>query len=598
MPSQINVGTEDHPVWEKLGDPNSIVNMPMERFRFHAGLCSWTDRKRTSVIKEGLKKLYGNKLQNNSVKAFGRDLTPREIKEIKKGENAVFPIEGDVVPRIQKVTKKRRITGAARPTKPKSNAKPEKIQSRKRTHSTEDEEGVSSEEEARTQIRPHKRGRYGGKEDSIADEVDDLVMFEESPIIIDQAGATQRYSLRPTRRGTKASTRLETIEEPSSEISADEEYEEPHRESDRVESPSLESSVEEEEEERPASRAPFRRIRRPGEIGGKSKGPSWVASIADKDQSNEGTDHRNTAVPVNIDGTNHYATYEGLISNEPPYWIGGSGTLPGGQLPETSGASSAQNQSGPSQPHPFDAMMKMPLSEQRNPEREETLLEAHRKWVRDFLGDDAALKRIRTEQPVEPIPGSATQGCANNAPAPNLSPIYILRKVNQSSMALPSPHAQPSQTRKQKLDAEWAQVFEQLFVDLGFQSVNYGEVQPCDEEEAQSLVDALLPTREVYFAWTGEPAPRTDPQQSYRKQFDTIFGAFQDWWREHRPEDDPFPILTGVMHWGRSVDDWEPPSKDSIYYEAFRQGHRAPWGANGQLADLPGWRLEDAFREE
>lgn len=149
-----------------------------------------------------------------------------------------------------------------------------------------------------------------------------------------------------------------------------------------------------------------------------------------------------------------------------------------------------------------------------------------------------------------------------------------------------------------KLEAEWAQVFEGVFLDLGFQSVNYSEVEPWNEQEVQSLIDALLPTREVYFAWTGEPAPKTDPQLSYRAQYDTIFWSFQDWWREHRPVE-ALPILTGVMHWGRSVFDWEPPSKDSIYYEAFKKGHRAPCGENGQMPDLRDWsgaRFEDDFR--
>lgn len=60
------------------------------------------------------------------------------------------------------------------------------------------------------------------------------------------------------------------------------------------------------------------------------------------------------------------------------------------------------------------------------------------------------------------------------------------------------------------------------------------------------------------------------------------------------------PESGGVMHWGRSVDDWEAPSKDSIYYEAFRKGHRAPRGADGKIMDLsgvPGSRVEDAYRQ-
>lgn len=660
MPSQINVGTEGQPIWEELGLPNSIVNMPMERFRFHAGLCSWTERTKTLVIKAGLKKLYGDNLQNNTVRAFGRDLTTKEINEIKKGDNAVFPIEGDVVPATPKAAKKYRSKGAARPTKLKGNAK-EDSQSRKRKNTTDDE-GQSSEEEVQTQLRSHKRARHGRKEDSVAAEIDDLVMFEQSPTIIDQDNASQRYSLRSTRQDAKTPRRIETIEEPSSESSADEEYqdtptqryslsqtrkvakargnsrkvkeslsretsaededeyvparpsyplkwietnEKPQRESDRVRVALQENSVESDDEEMPAERFPFRRIPRAGEVGGKSKGPSWVSSTGEKDQNNEERDYRHTAVPVTIDGRIHYATYEGLISNGPVPYVGGSGTSPQPQAPEVIGASLAQSEAYPPQPHAFDVMMSMPLLEERHLEEEDTPLQAHRKRVRDFLGDEEAeayapaSKRLRTEQPVLPNPASATHEATSNFPPQIVSPPIISPQAEQPSTASPAPQAQPPQTRKQKLEAEWALIFKQMFVDLGFQSVNYSEVPPWNEEEVQSLVDALLPTREVYFAWTGEPAPRTDPQQSYRAQFDTIFGAFQDWWRAHR-SNEQLPILAGVMHWGRSVDDWELPSKDSMYYEAFKKGRRAPRGENGQILDLPDWpgsRLEDALRE-
>ena len=607
MPRQINFGTEDHPIWEKLGDPNSTVNMPMERFRFHAGLCSWTDRTKTRIIKAGLEKLYGDKIQNNTVRAFGRDLTTREIKEIKKGDKAVFPIIGDVVPAARR-TLKNKSKRAAKPTKPVANAK---AQSGKRKHATDDEE-ASSEEEAQTQVRSHKRARRGGKEDRIAAEVDDLVMFEQAPTILDEADATKRYSLRSTRQDARAPKRIETIEESSSESSADEEYEDvpnqrysprkTHGSSNRVDESSCESSAETDGEDKLAPRVPFRRIPGAGDVGGKSKGPSWVSSTKGNDQNDEEQDHRHTVVPLSIDGRVHYATYEGLISNAPVYSIGGSDVLPQGQGREVNGASPAQTGSCTPQPHAFDVMMKMPLLEEENLEEEDTPLQNHRKRVRDFLGDEEveaytpSPKRLRTEQPVLPIPASATHGAHSSFPPPQIVPQKIvlpptvppqMEQPNRSPLA---PHVPPSQTRNQKLDAEWAQVFEPTFIDLGFQSVNYSEVPPWNEEEVQSLIDALLPTREVYSAWTGEPAPRTDPHRSYRAQFDTIFGAFQDWWRAHRPNE-ALPILAGGMHWGKSVDDWEPPSKDSIYFEAFRKGHRA------LPDDWPGPRLEDAFRK-
>lgn len=93
MPNRINVGTEQSPKWKELATQNSAVNNPMERFRSEAGLSSWTKRKNTLVIKEGLRKLYVNVLQNNSFKAFGRDIIRKEVQELKKGEEAIFPID-------------------------------------------------------------------------------------------------------------------------------------------------------------------------------------------------------------------------------------------------------------------------------------------------------------------------------------------------------------------------------------------------------------------------------------------------------------------------------------------------------------------------
>ena len=636
MQRKINVGTEDRPIWEELGHPNSIVNMPMERFRFHAGLCSWTERKMTLIIKAGLKKLYGDKLQNNTIRGFGRDLTTNEIKEIKKGDKAVFPIERDVVRATRKSAKQNRSKGAAKHSK--GGTEVGEALSRKRKHATDDEE-QSLEEETLTKVRSHKRARHGRKDDSMAAEVDDLVMFEESATI-EQADATRRYSFRSSGKDAKTPKRTERIEELSGESSAGEEYMptqryslskasrtdeeddyvpvepfyqprsiqktgESHRESDKVEAALRESSVESDDEEMSPSRFPFRRIPRAGEVGGKSKGPSWVSSTGENNQSNEGKDYRHTAVPITIEGRVHYATYEGLVSNGPAHSFDKSGALHQCQALEAIGAPLAQHKSHPPQPDVSKVMTNLPSFNQRNLEKD-TPLQTHKKRARDFNEDKEVeaytppLKRLRTEQRVLPPPGSTThrgQKGSSKFPPQVIPAPTIPLQVEQSKRAPPAPQTQLYQTRKQKLDAEWAQVFELNFVDLGYQSVNYSEVPPWNEEEVQSLIDALLPTREVYFAWTGEPAPKTDPQQSYRKQFDTVYGAFQDWWRAHRSRE-PLPILAGVMHWGRSVEDWEPPSKDSIYFEAFKKGHRAP---NGQVLDLPDWpgsRYEDACREE
>lgn len=626
MPSRIN--------GEELAHPNSSVNMPMERFRFHAGLTSWIERQKTLIIKAGLRKLYGDKLQDNSVRAFGRDLTTKEIAEIKKGDNAQFPTRGDVVPGPTKASNKRESKGAARPTEGKGNAREGKTTSRKRKQT---EEEASSEEETLPQVRPHKRARQGRKGNSIAAEIDDLVMFEESPTVIDQEDDGRRYPLRSTRKASNRTKGTKQAAELSGESSTDNDSEEgptqsyeprktrkttERRGNRRVHRTSRERASEEEgdyvftwveggensnsesDEEDPATqkssvetdddevivaqRHPFRRIPRAGDVGGKNKGPSWE----EEHQSTEARDYRKAVVPLTIGGRTHYATYEGLVSHGPIHPAGASITLPQPQIPDGVNTSLDQNESGPAQPHPFVSMMNEPFLDERNLEEEDTALQTHRKRVREFLGDEEAeanapaSKRLRTEQPDLPLAPTQEAVPAQMVPQPISSP-----RVNHRRSAPAGAHARSSEATKQRLDAEQAEVFGQMFVDRGH-SVNYSEVPPSNNEEVRSLIDALLPTREVYFAWTGEAAPRTDPQQSYHAQFRTILGAFADWWKEHRPKE-PLPILVGVVHLGRSVDDWEPPSKDSIYYEAFEKGFRA------QRGDLPDWSgpmLEDAFR--
>ena len=569
MPSRINVGTREEPIWQELGHTNSVINMPIERFRFRAGLCSWRRRTGTLKIKEGLKKLYGDKIQNNTVRAFGRDLTNREIIEIKKGEEAKFPIEDDAI-EDDVVPKKRKRKGPA------------------------------IEEDTQTRIRPRKRARREREEASIASEIDDLGM--QMPTI-DHGHVDRRYSLRSTQKAPKKAQKkaqkvhrtVEPVEELGNQSSTGRD---PHSESNEFGSALQASSLEiDDDEERTSPRVPFRRIPGEADVGGKCKGPSWVSSTSEEEQSSEERDRRKAVIPLNIGGRVHYATYEGLISNGPLQCDGASDALPQRQDPDTTDGSLQQNEYESPWPHPFDLAMNAPVFGHENTEEEDTLLQAHRKRVREFLEEEPEAqappsKRLRTEQQVVPLPGPATHEATVSVPAQTASPPINQPQIDRNGRAPPIPQAQASKTREQKLDAEWAKVFEQTFLDLGFQSVNYSEVCPWSDEEVQSLIDALLPTRELYFAWTGEPAPRTDPHQSYRAQFDTIFVAFQDWWETYRSNED-LPILSGVMHWGRSVDDWIPPSKDSIYYEAFEKGHRAHRGGPSACS---GPRLEDASR--
>lgn len=95
------------PRWEKktdkngnseiisLRDKNTRINMPMTRFREKKGTLAGGDREGTEVIMEGLTKFYHYHgfdpvAAGNSVKAFPRDLTPWEVKEVRLGNTARF----------------------------------------------------------------------------------------------------------------------------------------------------------------------------------------------------------------------------------------------------------------------------------------------------------------------------------------------------------------------------------------------------------------------------------------------------------------------------------------------------------------------------
>ena len=567
MPSRINMGSQTRPNCVELGEPNSSINMPMERFRFHAGLCSWTDRGNSSKIRAGLGKLYGDKLRNNSIRAFGRDISKREMEEAKKGESAVFQNQDHDAVEARKARGGRKSTGTTRQTKPTSSTRGAKAQSHKRKRSEDDEDEPSLEalEDCLPPVRSNKRARHEAKEYSIATEVDDLGMFEQSPTAIDRDGATRRYPRRSTHKDAKATRRTISIDELSYEGSADVNH---ANVPDNHGTPKKTRKV---AQGRPTSK----RTESLTSESSAEEGDDIIATgIEEDDEAHSDTEGVELAEPDSSVGI-----------SEPAHPVGGFDTRLQRQPQDAVVA------------HPFDEMMRQPWAE-RSPEEEDTPLQAHRKWVKDFLGDEeaaamapASWEHVRTEQPVSPSPGLTTNRALND---PRLQ--AILPHSNPTTTAPQGTYAQSSRTREQRLDDEWAQVFEPMFLDLGFRSVNYSEVPPWNDSEVQSLIDALLPTREVYFAWTGEPAPRTDPQHSYRAQFDTIFEAFQDWWNQHR-SNEPLPILTGVMHGGQSLYDWQAPCKDSIYYEGFREGHRAPRGEDGKALDLPRPWLEDAFRK-
>ena len=579
MPSRINVGTEQFPKWKQLGPASHTVNRPMERFRYQAGLCSWTERTETLVVKEGLQKLYGNAIQNNSIKPFGRDIFPEEAKEIKKGKEAVFPV--NFVHRIRGA-RKHRSNGAAKTSRIKDDTEVEKLLLKKKKRAADDK-GQASEEEVRRPLRSRKRVCQGSEESSIDAEVDDLEMFDNYPFIIDlKDGPIQYYSAKQTRRPAAA------------------------RHSGRIEKSSEQYSAETEDENLSDHKSAFQRIPRAGDFGGKSKGSSCISSTNDPSQRNVMKKSRRTEVLGERGQRAHYATYEDLSSNEPSHRAGVSATRlqTESQARDINDTSLEQSESLSSPSHASEAMMNGPSFEDEDSDESRNALQALRQWAKDFEEDKDGLKRLRTEQTVLPLPAAAEKRNGGSIPPHvtsrwSMSPLLIPQKVDHPSRAPPAPHARSFETREQQLATESAEIPESPIMAPDSEPVDPSTIPPSNNEEVQNIIDALSPTREIYFAWTGQPAPRTDPQQSYRAQIEIILGAFQDWWGAQRAEE-PLPTLTGAMHWGRSVDDEEPLVKDSIYDEAFGMGNRARCGVDGSSMEFLEWTgdmLESVVKE-
>ncbi|CAD6581616.1 MAG: hypothetical protein ASARMPRED_000656 [Alectoria sarmentosa] len=140
--------TGDIEVIIEAPDPNVVCNMRMFRFRKEKGLLSWTEKGKTKVIGEGLEKLFGDKLVDNSMRSFGRDLTSREQNEIRKGKDAQFPESSTAGgPSARAATKKRTSRGATMTVKKQNNAMVQKDPRQKRPREDDDDDLDSADDQ-------------------------------------------------------------------------------------------------------------------------------------------------------------------------------------------------------------------------------------------------------------------------------------------------------------------------------------------------------------------------------------------------------------------------------------------------------------------
>lgn len=502
-------------------DPNVVCNMRMFRFRKEKGLLSWTEKGKTKVIGEGLEKLFGDKLTNNSMESFGRDLTPWEQTEIRKGKDAQFP-EANAAggPPTQTATKKRKNKGATKTVNKQSNAKAQK--SPRQKHPLEDEEDLDSADDQNlgqataASYRKRRRNARGeaSKPTMNLDNDQDLSATEATPEII-EAGSN---------RSPLASNQF-----------SDEYYQEDGN-----------SSFSEDEDDgeyeirttrRPIRPLPTRRARGgakgvqsidPARIQEQDSGPHgdiWSQGSATDEVGDDEMTDVDDLVDVPSSGEAH-AFVEDEVDEDVEEDDGGN---------EWETATPHQAPEGPL--YSF-------ASSASNAKAKEADLEAHRRWVRELLHEDqedyvSSLERRRTAPPTSRYPNA----------------------INPTSTS--SATASPT---------------------------DYSEVAPLTDRQVGSLAVALLPTKKMFWEWTGQTVPQPDREKSYGQQYRELHAAFKDWWSQN--SQDPLPILVGVAHWGSSVDEWERVEKDAVYYEAYKKGHRAPRDEYGALIDVPGPLLE------
>ena len=114
---------------------------------------------------------------------------------------------------------------------------------------------------------------------------------------------------------------------------------------------------------------------------------------------------------------------------------------------------------------------------------------------------------------------------------------------------------------------------------------------PENEADRNAIDAALEATLEAFYEWVGNVAPNTDRNLSYMSRWEQIHGEFVQYdWEEQI--DGQVPYLPQSPPWYTNIEDWPPHVKDSLYFEAWTRGFRAPRAVDGTLIELSGDFLE------
>lgn len=551
-------------IWKELGCTNSRINMPMVRFRLLAGCQSWIKRDRTDVLTQGLLKFYASHSFDpvafgNSTKSFGRDLEGWEIKQVKLGNAGEFfkePEDGAIDENKRRIANDRNIQQTHNgwtndPFTP----------SRKRGYRDADldADGEDSPVPRHYGYPSQKRQRRG----AVAAHAD----FQESVKGMNGGVYNPAHPVDPHSKGTA----------PHSELS-----------------PRLHFEAE-------------MQAHLQAWITSHHKSPPTVNPESSEDQKQ----------PVNSprDGEKEFMdklldkSAEGLPANErlpsASHHVESARERVPGQ-----GNSKAQNANSQVEPcgEGASASTQKPRERPKRKRANETADQGKEGKEEETYQRESKRRPTACHRPEEVAPRHQFGPSRANLNL-RLQPALRRDKTQRRQMPHPAWNGGPTNQSFSVNTGGPASVvsnyLDQSAVDpqvngYGVVSpdLDYRFFDPTSEAERQKIDEALQPTREAFFEWTGMSAPITDRNASYLVQWSQVHHALVYHWTMTQPEGAAStPYLIQLPEWRESL--MSQPAfdtRDPMYFLAWKYGHRAPRTVDGQVIDVRGETLVELGR--
>lgn len=539
---------------QPLSDKNAVVNMPMQRFRDEAGCVAWL--KRDKKHRDGLIKFFSSQgidvVRDNSTRGLNRVLTKEEQMEVRKGDQAQFP---DYNPEASKTKAPR--TNSSNKT------------SRKRTRGDQKDSPEHVDGDAAENPGPRKRVRRlsDGTIQAVHDdeEVGPPDDFLQRPFANGRVHAMgkRRNMLngrngvvrKPAQPSRVLSTHAVGFEE-ENKIRDDQTLE------GKDENPEMPDGDLEEEDQDESSG-----IRNDEDTDGDrldSNVNQYINQYTNQSDTNRDLEnHQKMARELLGEGQRvEFDEEEGFGYGPYPYPTSAAGPAP-----------TQNTQSGPLSRNAADA----PVTQNS------------KKRGHSEVDDDEEIAPPATK--ARKLSSNANRGNASVGQ----SAAQLARMIRQSqsttrrsSRSRRSSSIQDHGARTAKATAETA---EETFAEI-----DYRKVPPTTEYECQVLSEALSATREAYFEYTGNLAPTTNRAASYLAQWEIIYRTFSENFDWSQDENGWTPYIPQLSAWSTALTDLPPHVKDSMYFEAWTRGIRAPALPDGEVIDLPGQFLEQIGR--